>query len=307
MSNPRIVRSIYIPASPDRVWNAITDPAQMGKWFLPPALGAQLKQDAGKLYVAMGPMQVPVATVAQASPTHQFSMSGFPDGLLTATLNVEPDKDSSRVTVTMTGFERLPSDAQQERIAPSAAGWEKALENLKAFVAGDTLPFPQGYIAALFGYRRESKSRFALERSIWIAAPRERVWRALTNPTELQKWFSPTTAWQLSKLEIGGRLYSPDPETGAERYTQILDVIDPPRQLISHSVPHPPEPMQVTTYTLQEENGGTRLYLIHSGYELMPEDARYNSLEQNAFGFGMMLENVKASVEGSELPYPQGF
>lgn len=30
-------------------------------------------------------------------------------------------------------------------------------------------------------------------------------------------------------------------------------------------------------------------------------------MEQNAFGFGMMLENLQAFVDGRSLPYPQGF
>ena len=30
-------------------------------------------------------------------------------------------------------------------------------------------------------------------------------------------------------------------------------------------------------------------------------------MEQNAFGFGMMLENLQAHIEGKSLPYPGGF
>jgi hypothetical protein len=30
-------------------------------------------------------------------------------------------------------------------------------------------------------------------------------------------------------------------------------------------------------------------------------------MEENAFGFGMMLSNIKALVEGAPLPMPQGF
>jgi hypothetical protein len=30
-------------------------------------------------------------------------------------------------------------------------------------------------------------------------------------------------------------------------------------------------------------------------------------MEQNAFGFGMMLSNLKAQIEGEALPFPQGF
>jgi hypothetical protein len=63
----------------------------------------------------------------------------------------------------------------------------------------------------------------------------------------------------------------------------------------------------VTTYTLSEERGGTRLTLINSGYELKPELGRQAAMEQNSFGFGMLLENVQAFLENRDLPYPWGF
>ena len=54
-----VERSIFIPAPRDRVWQALTDPAQLAQWFLPPALGAQLQRDeGGKLSMLMGPMAV---------------------------------------------------------------------------------------------------------------------------------------------------------------------------------------------------------------------------------------------------------
>jgi uncharacterized protein YndB with AHSA1/START domain len=190
---------------------------------------------------------------------------------------------------------------------PSGAAWEKALANLKASVAGTELPFPQGYVAALFGHRSETKSSFAVERSIWIAASRERVWGAITDPAQIEKWFSPGTPWQLSALEVGGRLFVPNQETGAEQYTQVIEQIDPPHRLVLHSAPEPPATVEVTVYALQEERGGTRLTITHSGYELVPEELRWGAMEQNAFGFGMMVENVKAHVEGNGLPYPGGF
>ncbi|HWQ12647.1 MAG TPA: SRPBCC domain-containing protein, partial [Roseiflexaceae bacterium] len=206
---------------------------------------------------------------------------------------------------TMSGFDALPADARQDRLEPSGAGWEKALANVKASVAGAELPFPQGYVAALFGYRRAARETFAVERSIWIAAPRERVWRAITDPAQIEMWFSPGTSWQLSALEVGGRLFVRNPETGAEMYTQVIELIDPPHRFVTRSAP--PETAHVTTYRLQEERGGTRLTITHAGYELEPAEMRWNNMEQNAFGFGMMLENVWAYVEGRTLPYPGGF
>ena len=73
------------------------------------------------------------------------------------------------------------------------------------------------------------------------------------------------------------------------------------------SLPASPGSAESTAYLLQEEKDGTRLTITNSGYELLPEDARWSTMEQNAFGFGMMLENLRASVESNDLPSPGGF
>ena len=262
---------------------------------------------SGTFFVCMGDMEVPIAIQEAINPPRQVTSRSLPDRLLATTYVLEEENGGTRVTVTMTGFEGLPADAREDRIKPGGAGWEKALANLKAYVAGTELPFPQGYVAALFGYRREAKATLAVERSIWIAAPRERVWQAITDPAQIEKWFSPGTSWRLSALEVGGKLFVPNAETGGELYTQVIELVDPPQRLVTRSVPEPPATSEVTTYTLQEENDGTRLTITHSGYELAPEEARWSAMEQNAFGFGMMMENVKAYVEGKRLPYTQGF
>lgn len=308
MEKLTVQRSIWIPAPRERVWQAVTEPEQVAQWLLPPALGAQMKRDTkGTFFVCLGDMEVPVAVLEAVRPPQQVTSRSLPDRLLATTYVLEEENGGTRVTVTMTGFEGLPADAREDRVKPSGAGWEKVLANLKAYVAGTELPFPEGYTAAIFGYRRQAKAMLAVERSIWIAAPRERVWQAITDPAQIEKWFSPGTLWTLSALEVGGRLFVHDPETGAERYTQVIELVDPPQRLVMRSVPEPPGTPDVTVYTLQAEQGGTRLTVTHSGYELAPEEARWSSMEQNSFGFGMMLENVQAYVEGKRLPYPQGF
>jgi hypothetical protein len=57
----------------------------------------------------------------------------------------------------------------------------------------------------------------------------------------------------------------------------------------------------------KEEHGGTRLTLTLAGYEQEPDDTRWGHIEENAFGFGMMLQNTKAHAEGRNLPFPWGF
>jgi uncharacterized protein YndB with AHSA1/START domain len=265
------------------------------------------RDDKGMIFMCMGGMDIAIAVLEVVDQPRQVTSRSLPDGLLTTTYTLEEEKDGTRVTVTMGGFDALSEKAAQDRVAPSSMGWEKALDNLKAFIDGAELPFPEGYVAALFGYRRESKEIAAVERSIWIDAPRERVWQAITDPKQLQQWYSPTTPWQLSALEVGGRFYVYNAETEAEMYTEIIDLVDPPHQLVRRSVPNPPETPQVTTWRLEEEKGGTRLTLTNSGYEIQPDNARHPIMEQNAFGFGMALENLKAFNEGKELPYPFGF
>jgi uncharacterized protein YndB with AHSA1/START domain len=286
----------------------MSNPEQIAGWILPPALGAQLKRDAdGKLLVCMGPMELPFAQFEELAPQQRLALRSLPDQQTAATFTLDEASGGTNVTVALTGFEHFAEEARHDRIAPSAMGWERTLQNLGAAIAGAELPFPEGYVAALFGYRRETAESFAVERSIWIAAPRERVWEAVTSPAQYEQWYSPGTSWRLSALEPGGRLFAPDATTGAELHTQVITQVEPPERLVLRSEPEPSGAVEVTTYALRAERGGTRLTVTNAGYALLPEDARGGAMEQNAFGFAMMLENVQAYIEGRPLPYPGGF
>ena len=303
-----IEQTVWIDAPRERVWQAITDPEQIVKWFVPNLPFASMTRDeAGKLTINLGEMGIDLLILETIDPPRQASIRSIPDRLIGSTYTLEEEQGGTRVTVTMSGLEALPEAARQDRITQSETGWQKALENLKAYLAGVELPFPQAYVAPLFGFWRDSGERIAIERSIWIKASRERVWQALTDPEQIAKWFSPGSTFKATGSEAGARLYVENPETGEEMYVQILDVIEPPHRLVQRSVPEPPEVSQTTEWTLEEENGGTRLTLIHSGYERQPGDTRWNNMEQNTFGFGMMLDNLRAHIEGESLPSPQGF
>lgn len=307
MEQLTVERSIWINSPRERVWQAMTDPADLAQWLLPPALGAEMKRTDDTIFVSMGGMEIPLAVLETLEAPQLVRSCGLPDRVIAITYRLAEENAGTRVTVTMSGFEMLPADARQDRIAPSGAAWEKALENLKAHLSSASLPFPEGYVAALFGFRRESEKSFAVERSIWIAAPQERVWRAVTDPVQIEKWFSPGMSWTLTALKVGGRLFIPDPETGEETNVQVIQLVEPPRRFIIQALPTSSGTSDSTTYLLQEEQNGTRLTVTHAGYEFMPEDGRWSAMEQNAFGFGMMVENIRACVEGTALPTPGGF
>ena len=147
-----------------------------------------------------------------------------------------------------------------------------------------------------------------IERTILIAAPRERVWEALTDPKMVEQWFSPGTSWETVGQGVGARLFVRNKETGEEMYTQVITVFDPPSRLVNSSVPATPGAQpQLTSFTLEEEDGGTRLTLVYSGLESMDEESRRRFIEQSGTGFELMLGNIRAVLEGTPLPMPGGF
>jgi uncharacterized protein YndB with AHSA1/START domain len=147
----------------------------------------------------------------------------------------------------------------------------------------------------------------AIERSVWVNASRERVWEAITDPNQIAQWFAPGTTFKSTGDHVGARLYVEDPETGAEMYVQVLEVFEPPRRLVTRSQSEAHEPSFFTSYQLEEENGGTRLDFVHGGYEGLPAEIRQQMVDQNTMGFELMLGNIKAFIEGTPLPNPEGF
>lgn len=304
-----IERSIWIDAPRERVWLAITQADQIAGWLLPALPSAEVKRHADdKLTLVMGGMEMDFAVLENIDSPRRVTSRGLPDRSLATTYALEAENGGTRVTVTMSGFEALPGNALQDRLDVTGVNWDKTLANLQAAIGGQELPHPYASVAPLFGFWRESKEMIAVERSVWIAAPRERVWLALTDANQVEQWFAPGTTFKFSGEGVGSRLYVENPETGAEMYVQILELVEPPSRLALRSLPEPPEETSfVTSYRLDTEKDGTRLTLTYSGYEKVAEAARRQPMEENTFGFGMMLGNIKAVVEGIPLPQPGGF
>ena len=135
--------------------------------------------------------------------------------------------------------------------------------------------------------------KLTIERSIWIAAPRERVWQAVTDPAQIAQWFAPGTSFSQNGNKISVRIGETDMEVA------VIELVDPPRQITTRNLPG----MSITTtYTLEEENGGTRFTVTETGFESLSEDARKERLDQDDKGWEMALENLKAFLEGRSLP-----
>ena len=124
-----------------------------------------------------------------------------------------------------------------------------------------------------------------IERAIWVKAPIERVWQAITQPEQLKKWYAPGCDWEIPRLQAGAPVKFHNTETDIQLAT--IEVVDAPRQLrlrwqadATNS-----EAALNNTFWLAEENGGTRVTITQTGYESLPADQRQSAAraEQSRF------------------------
>ena len=142
-----------------------------------------------------------------------------------------------------------------------------------------------------------------LQHTIWIAAPRGRTWHAITETEHIKQWWGAEGYAEITEL-------SPDANirfgTADGPILATIRLVDPPHEFVYEWPPHPryfSVPF-VTRYILDEENAGTRVTFSESGFEAWPDDeARRARFDRISGEFRMVLENLKAYLEGSNLPH----
>jgi uncharacterized protein YndB with AHSA1/START domain len=145
----------------------------------------------------------------------------------------------------------------------------------------------------------------AVERSIWIDAPRERAWSADTEPEQLDRWYANCCNWDIPALQVGTRIRFYDTSGENDEQIATIDVVDPPREFTMRWLPDQTYPGMtlITSFLLEVEGNGTRVTIRESGYEALPPDERQEWLDATGSGYTMSMENLKAHVEGTALPY----
>lgn len=110
-------------------------------------------------------------------------------------------------------------------------------------------------------------SERTVEKVLELDAPVERVWRAITDPAELARWFGDEAEVD---LRPGGDAAMTWENHG--RYAMRIEEVDPPRRLVWSWV-HEPDvafeeaPATRVHWTLTpREDGGTTLHLLETGF-----------------------------------------
>ena len=146
-----------------------------------------------------------------------------------------------------------------------------------------------------------------IDRSIEIAAPPERVWRALTDAAELSVWFQVTIEGALSK---GSDVWmtSVHPAHAGQRFRVHIADMTPAQRLvwkwhpgeIDPNVDYSREPQTTVTFTLERSGRGTRLSVAETGFDEISLSRRAKVYGDNAQGWAEVLVWLQKHVEAQK-------
>ena len=145
-STDRIVKTTVLRAPRSRVWRALTDPIEFSRWF-----GCDLKDPFVPGARVRGPVTHPGyqhltmdITIDQVQPERLFSWQWHPGGdthidpsepMTTVVFELDDVPEGTRLTVTETGFDRIPPARRGKAFRENEDGWTEQLENLRKHLA----------------------------------------------------------------------------------------------------------------------------------------------------------------------------
>jgi uncharacterized protein YndB with AHSA1/START domain len=143
-----------------------------------------------------------------------------------------------------------------------------------------------------------------IEKQVLLRAPRARVWKALTDPTEFGAWFGvklPPGSFAPGKTARG-----PITHPGYEHLTMdmVVEKMEPERLFswrwhpgaVDPKRDYSKDPTTLVVFTLEDAEGGTLLKVVESGFEKVPEAYRAASFRMNAEGWEEQMKNVERHV-----------
>jgi len=139
-----------------------------------------------------------------------------------------------------------------------------------------------------------------IEKQLTLAAPRSRVWRALTDVEQFNSWFGVSlTSPFVSGAEVSGRINIRNYEHVT--MTIWIETITPERffsfrwhpYAIEPGVDYSAEPTTLVSFTLEDAAGGTRLTIVESGFDAIPESRRAKAFSSNSSGWDGQAKNIQ--------------
>ena len=145
-----------------------------------------------------------------------------------------------------------------------------------------------------------------IEKLVNLDAPRSRVWRALTDYTQFNQWFGVSlTAPFTPGAAVGGKIKIRNYEHVT--MTIWIESMEPERLFsfrwhpyaIEEGVNYDAEPTTLVTFTLEDAGAGTKLTIVESGFDAIPESRRAKAFSMNERGWAGQAENIRKFLAGS--------
>lgn len=146
-TSDRIEQSVQLKAPVSRVWRAITNHEEFGEWFRVKLEGPfqEGKESRGKITHPGYEHVVWRAVVQKIVPEKLFSFTWHPYGIdpkvdyskETPTLvefRLEPKDGGTFLTLTESGFDKVPSGRRPEAFRMNNRGWKAQMENIQRHV-----------------------------------------------------------------------------------------------------------------------------------------------------------------------------
>jgi len=135
-----------------------------------------------------------------------------------------------------------------------------------------------------------------IDRTIEIAAPPERVWRALTSAAELSAWFQVSIEGEIAQgAEVWMTTSSPG-YAGQRFRVRIVEMAAPRRFAwewhpgsVDPQVDYSLEQPTMVTFSLEPSAGGTRLTVSETGFDAISVARRAKVYEENSQGWTEVL------------------
>lgn len=128
-----------------------------------------------------------------------------------------------------------------------------------------------------------------IERSVFIRAPRASVWRAIANVAEFAAWFNVKAVGEFAP---GAKLRMRCLHPGYDHieFDVAIESMEPERRLAwrwhpGSEQPAAGEPPTLVEFLLADEDGGTRVTVVESGFDRISLARRAKAFEENTQGW----------------------
>jgi uncharacterized protein YndB with AHSA1/START domain len=150
-----------------------------------------------------------------------------------------------------------------------------------------------------------------IEKKILLRSPRKRVWKALTDSAEFEKWFGvrfhgPFKPGVSMRGELIGTAVDTEVAKMQRQYVHkpfelTVETMEPERlfsfrwhpNAVDPNVDYSAEPTTLVEFVLEEAEGGVMLTVTESGFDKLPLERRAKAFTANNNGWGIVVTLIE--------------